>query len=69
MMRTIREQVEYLRNFVVDDKNALFDRLIQERTDYVAMIRLLLFRREPGNGFLYTAIKSWKIILNRQLNS
>jgi len=37
-MKSIKEQVEYLRDFVVDEKNALFDRLIQERTDYVTVV-------------------------------
>ena len=37
-MKTIEEQVKYLREFVVDYKNALFERLIQERTDYVTIV-------------------------------
>ena len=42
-MKSIKEQVEYLRDFVVDEKNALFDRLIQERTDYVTVVLEDLF--------------------------
>ena len=43
IMKSIKEQVEYLRDFVVDEKNALFDRLIQERTDYVTVVLEDLF--------------------------
>ena len=43
-MKSIKEQVEYLRDFVVDEKNALFDRLIQERTDYVTVVLEDLFQ-------------------------
>jgi len=52
----IKEQVEYLRDFVVDEKNALFDRLIQERTDYVTVVLEDLFlilsrRKKPFSLF------------------
>ncbi len=36
-MHTVKEQVEYLREFVTDYKNDLFRRLIAERTSYVTM--------------------------------
>lgn len=37
-MHSVKEQVEYLRGFVTDYKNDLFDRLIGERTNYVTMV-------------------------------
>ena len=37
-MHTVKEQVEYLREFVTDYKNDLFRRLIAERTSYVTMV-------------------------------
>ena len=37
-MHSIREQVEYLSEFVTDYKNDLFRRLIAERTSYVTMV-------------------------------
>ena len=37
-MHTVREQVEYLSEFVTDYKNDLFRRLIAERTSYVTMV-------------------------------
>ena len=36
-MHSIREQVDYLKNFVTDYKNELFARLIRERTGYVTL--------------------------------
>ena len=37
-MHTVKEQVEYLREFVTDYKNDLFRRLIAERTSYFTMV-------------------------------
>ena len=37
-MHTVKEQVEYLSEFVTDYKNDLFRRLIAERTSYVTMV-------------------------------
>lgn len=37
-MHSIREQVDYLKNFVTDYKNELFARLIRERTGYVTLV-------------------------------
>ena len=69
MMRTIREQVEYLRNFVVDDKNALFDRLIQERTDYVAIVVEDLYQSHNQSAVMRSAdcygIQNVHLIENR----
>ena len=53
-MKSIKEQVEYLRDFVVDEKNALFDRLIQERTDYVTVVLEDLFQSHNQSAVSYT---------------
>lgn len=54
-MKTIKEQVEYLREFVVDDKNALFDRLIRERTDYVTVVLEDLFQSHNQSAVMRSA--------------
>lgn len=54
-MKSIQEQVEYLRNFVVEEKNALFDRLIQERTDYVTVVLEDLFQSHNQSAVMRTA--------------
>jgi tRNA (guanosine-2'-O-)-methyltransferase len=41
------KRVEYLRNFVTDERNALFDRLINERTGYVTVVLEELY--QPRN--------------------
>lgn len=55
MMKTIEEQVEYLRNFVVDEKNALFDRLIQERMDYVTIVLEDLYQSHNQSAVMRSA--------------
>lgn len=54
-MKTIGEQVEYLRNFVVDEKNALFDRLIRERTDYVTVVMEDLYQSHNQSAVMRSA--------------
>lgn len=54
-MKTIREQVEYLKDFVIDDKNALFERLIQERTDYVTIVLEDLFQSHNQSAVMRSA--------------
>lgn len=54
-MKTIREQVDYLRNFVVDEKNALFERLIRERTDYVTVVLEDLFQSHNQSAVMRSA--------------
>lgn len=54
-MKTIKEQVEYLRDFVIDDKNALFDRLIQERTDYVTVVLEDLYQSHNQSAVMRSA--------------
>ena len=54
-MKTIEEQVRYLRDFVVDDKNALFDRLIQERTDYVTVVMEDLYQSHNQSAVMRSA--------------
>lgn len=55
IMKSIKEQVEYLRDFVVDEKNALFDRLIQERTDYVTVVLEDLFQSHNQSAVMRSA--------------
>lgn len=68
-MKTIREQVEYLRNFVVDDKNALLDQRIQERTDYVAVVLEDLYQSHNQSAVMRSAdcygIQNVHLIENR----
>lgn len=68
-MKTIREQVEYLRDFVVNEKNELFDRLIQERTDYVAIVMEDLFQSHNQSAVMRSAdcygIQNVHLIENR----
>ena len=54
-MKSVKEQVEYLRNFVTDDKNELFDRLIQERTDYVRIVMEDLYQSHNQSAVMRTA--------------
>lgn len=69
MMKTIEEQVEYLRNFVVDEKNALFDRLIQERMDYVTIVLEDLYQSHNQSAVMRSAdcygIQNVHLIENR----
>lgn len=68
-MKTIEEQVRYLRDFVVDDKNALFDRLIQERTDYVTVVMEDLYQSHNQSAVMRSAdcygIQNVHLIENR----
>lgn len=66
---TEREQLEYLRNFVTDEKNALFARLIRERTDYVTVVLEDLYQSHNQSAVMRTAdcmgIQHLHIIENR----
>lgn len=68
-MKTVKEQVEYLRDFVVDEKNALFDSLIQERTDYVTVVMEDLFQSHNQSAVMRSAdcygIQNVHLIENR----
>ncbi len=68
-MKTEKEQVAYLRNFVTDEKNALFDRLIQQRTDYVTLVLEDLYQSHNQSAVMRTAdcmgIQHVHIIENR----
>ena len=54
-MKTEKEQLAYLRNFVTDEKNALFDRLIEERTDYVTLVLEDLYQSHNQSAVMRTA--------------
>ncbi len=68
-MKTIEEQVKYLREFVVDDKNALFERLIEERTDYVTIVMEDLYQSHNQSAVMRSAdcygIQNVHLIENR----
>lgn len=70
-MNTEKEQLEYLRNFVTDEKNALFDRLIRERTDYVTLVLEDLYQSHNQSAVMRTAdcmgIQHVHIIENRNV--
>ncbi|MEG2341216.1 MAG: RNA methyltransferase [Odoribacter sp.] len=54
-MKTIKEQVEYLRNFVVEEKDDLFHRLIEDRTDYVTVVLEDLFQSHNQSAVMRSA--------------
>lgn len=68
-MKTVNEQVTYLRQFVVDDKNKLFDRLIHERTDYATVVLEDLFQSHNQSAVMRSAdcygIQNVHLIENR----
>lgn len=68
-MKTAREQVEYLRDFVSDARNELFDRLIQERTEYVTVVLEDLFQSHNQSAVMRSAdcygIQNVHLIENR----
>lgn len=68
-MKTIREQVEYLREFVVPEKNQLFERLIWERTEYVTIVLEDLYQSHNQSAVMRSAdcygIQNVHLIENR----
>jgi tRNA (guanosine-2'-O-)-methyltransferase len=38
MRREIQQEIDYLKDFVTDEKNKLFERLVRERTDYITVV-------------------------------
>ncbi len=68
-MATTRELVEYLRNFVVDEKNVLFDRLVEERTDYATVVLEDLYQSHNQSAVMRSAdcygIQNVHLIENR----
>lgn len=68
-IKTIEEQVNYLKEFVVDEKNALFARLIQERTDYVTIVMEDLYQSHNQSAVMRSAdcygIQNVHLIENR----
>lgn len=51
-MHSIREQVEYLSEFVTDYKNELFERLVNERTGYVTIVLENLYQEHNCSAVL-----------------
>lgn len=54
-MKTLKEQVAYLREFVVDGKNKLFERLILERTAYVTVVLEDLYQSHNQSAVMRSA--------------
>ena len=54
-MKTIREQVEYLRGFVTDERRELLERVLKERTDYVTVVLEDLFQSHNQSAVMRTA--------------
>lgn len=54
-MKSEKEQVEYLKNFVTDEKNDLFRRMIYERTDYVTVVLEDLFQSHNQSAVMRSA--------------
>ncbi len=68
-MKSAKEQVEYLKNFVTDEKNGLFGRTIDERTDYATVVLEDLFQSHNQSAVMRSAdcfgIQDVHIIENR----
>lgn len=68
-MKSAKEQVEYLKNFVTDEKNGLFSRIIDERTDYATVVLEDLFQSHNQSAVMRSAdcfgIQDVHIIENR----
>lgn len=68
-MKTEQEQLEHLRNFVTDEKNVLFDRIIRERTDYITLVLEDLFQSHNQSAVMRSAdcmgVQHLHIIENR----
>ena len=54
-MQRIKEKIDYLKEFVIDDKNALFERLINERTDYVSIVLEDLYQSHNQSAVMRSA--------------
>lgn len=54
-MKSEKEQLEYLKGFVTDEKNALFDRLIRERTSYVTVVLEDLYQSHNQSAVMRSA--------------
>lgn len=54
-MRTTKEQVDHLKNFVTDEKNELFGQLIRMRTDYVTVVLEDLYQSHNQSAVMRSA--------------
>lgn len=54
MKKPIEAEIAYFRNFVTDEKNALFDRLIEERSDYVTVVLEDLYQSHNQSAVMRT---------------
>lgn len=68
-MKTRKEKLEYLKNFVSDEKNELFARMINERTDYIAIVLEDLYQSHNQSAVMRSAdcfgVQQLHIIENR----
>ena len=54
-MKSLKEQLEYLKDFVVEDKNVLFNKMIEERTDYFTVVMEDLYQSHNQSAVMRTA--------------
>ena len=70
-MHSIREQVDYLKNFVTDYKNELFARLIRERTGYVTLVLEDLYQPHNCSAVLRSCdcfgVQNFHVIENKNV--
>ena len=68
-MKTRKEKLEYLKNFVSDEKNELFARMINERTDYIAIVLEDLYQSHNQSAVMRSAecfgVQQLHVIENR----
>ncbi|MDR1756860.1 MAG: RNA methyltransferase [Culturomica sp.] len=68
-MKSIREQVEYLKGFVTDERRKLLERMLGERTEYVTVVLEDLFQSHNQSAVMRTAdcmgIQHLHVIENR----
>ncbi|MCC8173955.1 MAG: RNA methyltransferase [Odoribacter sp.] len=68
-MKSEKEQIEHLKNFVTDERRILLNRLILERTDYVTIVLEDLYQSHNQSAVMRTAecmgVQNIHIIENR----
>ena len=68
-MKTRKEKLEYLKNFVSDEKTELFARMINERTDYIAIVLEDLYQSHNQSAVMRSAecfgVQQLHVIENR----
>lgn len=54
-MKSLEEKVAYLKNFVTDERNQLFEKMIKERTSYVTLVLEDLFQTHNHSAIVRSA--------------